>query len=49
MEPCKGTNWKANEGFTDQYGLNRYWFSCAKFYFDGNFNIVELPKEFSLY
>ncbi len=47
--PCSGSNWLANTGWTDKYGETRYWFDCGKFYFDGTYNVVELPVGMSLY
>lgn len=35
--------------YTDKYGYKRYMFDIGKFYFDGNFNVVELPKNLRLY
>ena len=33
----------------NKYGFNRFLFDKGKFYFDGNFNIVEFEKNLSLY
>lgn len=47
---CQGSNYMMNSSsFTDYYGTDRYWYDCAKFYFDGVFNVIELPINMTLY
>lgn len=47
---CKSyPDWIKNRGFIDNNGIERYWFDCGEFFYDGLFNVVKFPKEMNVY
>jgi len=44
-EPCNGENMPSK----DVWGNERSLFDCAKYFFDGQFNVIEIPKGTKLY